>query len=72
MLIGQNASVKESKMAYYVSGNRSSKAIAALLPLVSDLEERIEELKKRQLRSTRANETNEKINGCIEEKLGVF
>jgi hypothetical protein len=46
MLNGQNASVKESKMAYYVSGNRSSKAIAALLPLVSDLEERIEELKK--------------------------
>jgi hypothetical protein len=46
MLIGQNASVKESKMAYYVSGNRSSKAIAALLPLVSDLEERIKELKK--------------------------
>ena len=34
------------KTAYYVSGNRSSKAIAALLPLVSDLEERIEELKK--------------------------
>jgi hypothetical protein len=46
MLNGQNASVKESKMAYYVSGNMSSKAIAALLPLVSDLEERIEELKK--------------------------
>lgn len=46
MLNGQNASVKESKTAYYVSGNRSSKAIAALLPLVSDLEERIEELKK--------------------------
>ena len=33
-------------MAYYISGNRSSKAIAAMLPLVSDLEERIEELKK--------------------------
>ena len=46
MLNGQNASVKESKMAYYMSGNSSSKAIAALLPLVSDLEERIEELKK--------------------------
>ena len=46
MLNGQNASVKESKMAYYLSGNRSSKAIAALLPLDSDLEERIEELKK--------------------------
>ena len=46
MLNGQNASVKESKMAYYLSGNRSSKAIAALQPLVSDLEERIEELKK--------------------------
>ncbi|MBT3444546.1 MAG: hypothetical protein HN443_05855 [Flavobacteriaceae bacterium] len=46
MLNGQNASVKESKMAYSVSGNRSSKAIAAILPLVSDLEERIEELKK--------------------------
>ena len=46
MLNGQDASVKESKMAYYLSGNRPSKAIAALLPLVSDLEERIEELKK--------------------------
>lgn len=46
MLNGQNASVKESKMDYYVSGNRSSKAIATLLPLISDLEERIEELKK--------------------------
>ena len=33
-------------MAYYISGNRSSKAIAAMLPLVSDLEERIEDLKK--------------------------
>ena len=42
----QSSSVKESKMAYYISGNRSSRAIAAMLPLVSDLEERIEELKK--------------------------
>ncbi|MGB2252362.1 MAG: hypothetical protein ACPH28_01215, partial [Flavobacteriaceae bacterium] len=46
MLKDQSSSVKESKMAYYISGNRSSKAIAAMLPLVSDLEERIEELKK--------------------------
>ena len=46
MLKEQSSSVKESKMAYYINGNRSSKAIAAMLPLVSDLEERIEELKK--------------------------
>lgn len=46
MLKDQSSSVKESKMAYYISENRSSKAIAAMLPLVSDLEERIEELKK--------------------------
>jgi predicted RNase H-like nuclease (RuvC/YqgF family) len=46
MLEDQSSSVKESKMAYYISGNRSSKAIAAMLPLVSDLEERIEDLKK--------------------------
>ena len=46
ILQDQNSSVKESKMAYYISGNRSSIAIAAMLPLVSDLEERIEELKK--------------------------
>ena len=46
MLKGQSSSVKESKIAHYISGNRSSKAIAAMLPLVSGLEERIEELKK--------------------------
>lgn len=46
MLNGQNAYVKESKMAYYESGKKSSKAITALLPLVSDLEERIKEFKK--------------------------
>ncbi len=41
MLKDQSSSVKESKMAYYISGNRSSKAIAAMLPIVSDLEEGI-------------------------------
>jgi hypothetical protein len=46
MLKDQNSSVKESKMAYNISRNRSSRAIAAMLPLVSDLEERIEELKR--------------------------
>lgn len=33
-------------MAHYISGNRSSRAIAAMLTLVSDLEGRIEELKR--------------------------
>jgi hypothetical protein len=33
-------------MAYYISGNRSSRAIAAMLPLVSDLEDKVEEVKK--------------------------
>ena len=45
MLKEQSSSVKESKMAYYINGNRSSKAIAAMLPLVSDLEERIKKRK---------------------------
>ena len=46
MLKDQNSSVKESKTAYYISGNRSSRAIAAILPVISDLEERVEEVKK--------------------------
>ena len=46
MLKDQSSSVKESKMAYYISGNRSSRAIAAILPLVSDLEDKVEEVKK--------------------------
>ena len=46
MLIDQSSSVKESKMAYYISENRSSRAIAAMLPLVSDLENKVEEVKK--------------------------
>ena len=58
MLKDQNSSVKESKMAYNISGNRSSRAIAAMLPLVSDLEERIEELKRE--------------NGNIKEQLTEF
>lgn len=33
-------------MAYYISGNRSSRAIAVMLPLVSDLEDKVEEVKK--------------------------
>lgn len=33
-------------MAYYISGNRSSRAIPAMLTLVTDLEEKIEETKK--------------------------
>lgn len=33
-------------MAYYNSGNRSSGATTAILPLVSDLEEKMGELKK--------------------------
>ena len=33
-------------MAYYITGNRSSRAIAAILPLVSDLEDKVEEVKK--------------------------
>ncbi|MEK9604474.1 MAG: hypothetical protein VW127_08630 [Flavobacteriaceae bacterium] len=46
MLKDQNTSLKESRMAYYIGGNKSSRAIAAMLPLVSDLEERMEELNK--------------------------
>ena len=59
MLKEQNTSLKESKMAYYISGNKSSKAIAAMLPLVSDLEERIEELKKEN------EEIREQMTGII-------
>lgn len=46
MLKDQNTSLEESRMAYYIGGNKSSRAIAAMLPLVSDLEERMEELNK--------------------------
>jgi len=46
MLRDDTSSIKESKMAYYLSNNESSRSIAAILPLVADLEERIEELRK--------------------------
>jgi hypothetical protein len=46
MLRDDTSSIKESKMAYYLSNNESSRSIAAILPLVTDLEERIEELRK--------------------------
>ena len=46
MLKDQSSSVKESKIAYYISVNRSSRAIAATLPLISDLEDKVEEVKK--------------------------
>lgn len=46
MLKDQSSSVKESKMAYYISENKSSRAIAAMLHLVSDLENKVEEVKK--------------------------
>lgn len=46
MLRDDKSSIKESKMAYYLSSNKSSRSIAAVLPLVAELEERIEELRK--------------------------
>jgi len=46
MLKDQSSSVKESKMAYYISGNRSSRTIAAMLPLISDLEDKVEKVKR--------------------------
>ena len=46
MLRDDTSSIKESKMAYYLNNNKSSRSIAAILPLVEELEERIEELRK--------------------------
>ena len=59
MLKDQNNTLKESQMAYFISGDKSSKTIAAILPLVSELEERIEGLRKEN------EEIREQMTGLV-------
>ena len=65
MLKYQGFSVKESKMVYYISGNRYSRAIAAILPLISDCRTR---LKKRDPKHQGAIDWTRKFGGSFKKQ----